>query len=424
MNTKRLFALANSLRVAPSVAKAAGVFESESYELALPNGGSEIDADGWALIAPFGEWPKTRVYREGGQVKEQQFLQVLDNESVAALLSAENGLFRKLRRATIGIPTYKGHGDLNDADPQAIPNETRKIKLGVVDQVREGARGVEAHFALDNDGADAVAAGWKYPSAFWYVLPISNSQGVIRCRPIKLISVALTQFPNISGVESLANARPTEPAVRAENQETKDQEMKSLIIGWLAAKGIVLANDANDAQVLEAIQRQATEAITATTALGNDKNTLSGQVTSLTNERNGLQTQLQQNQTALSNEQSARKAERTGRAVAVADLAIYRGIITVADRESQITALANSADFDKDATALLEKQPAHKTTRNNMAESGKQGAALDNERANALSEYDTAFKAELPNAGQDPVKAHRMVLSKYPALAAKLMPKK
>jgi len=39
-------------------------------ELFLDNS-AELDEDGWALIAPYGEHPKTRVYTEGGRVKEQ-----------------------------------------------------------------------------------------------------------------------------------------------------------------------------------------------------------------------------------------------------------------------------------------------------------------------------------------------------------------
>lgn len=220
-------------------------------------GNEEIDSDGWALIAPFGEHPKTRIYREGGQVKEQQFIQVLDNESADAMLAKENSFFRTLRRAIVGIPVYKGHGDLNDADPKAVANETRKIKLGVVDQIRKGARGIEAHFALDNDGAEAVAAGWKFPSGFWWVLPLPNSAIAnpqsaitpIRCRPFKLISVALTPYPNISGVESLANAKPD--TLTAEKQP--EQIMREQIIGLLIAKGVALPNEVTDGQLLQTL---------------------------------------------------------------------------------------------------------------------------------------------------------------------------
>jgi hypothetical protein len=226
-------------------------------QLALGNG--EIDADGWALIAPFGEHPKTRVYREDGQIKEQQFIQVLDNESADALLAKENSFFRKLRRALVGIPTFKGHGDLNDADPAAVSNEAQKIKIGVVDQVRKGERGIEAHFALDNEGAEAVEAGFKYPSAFWWVLPIANGQSdgkAIRCRPFKLISVALTPYPNISGVESLANAAPEEQSGQEKQSNDKENMLREQIIGCLIAKGVPIQNEMTDGQLLAVLANE------------------------------------------------------------------------------------------------------------------------------------------------------------------------
>lgn len=226
--------------------------QEEPFE-ALQNDSTELDADGWALIAPFGNHAKTRVYRENGLVKEQKFIQVLDNESADALVNGENSFFRKLKRALIGIPVYKGHGDLNDVDPKAVANETQKIKLGVVDQIRKSARGIEAHFALDNDGAEAVAAGWKLPSAFWLVMPIGNEGDAIRARPFKLLSVALTQFPNISGVESLANARPTAPAPIPTKQTTTYMTLKDNLIGLLIGRGVQLPADCTEQQVFNAL---------------------------------------------------------------------------------------------------------------------------------------------------------------------------
>jgi hypothetical protein len=40
-----------------------------------------LDDDGWALIAPYGDWPKTRVLRQGGRAVDQHFIQVLDNDA-------------------------------------------------------------------------------------------------------------------------------------------------------------------------------------------------------------------------------------------------------------------------------------------------------------------------------------------------------
>jgi hypothetical protein len=455
---------------------------------ALNNDATELDADGWALIAPFGNHAKTRVFRDNGLVKEQKFIQVLDHESADALVNGENSFFRKLKRALIGIPVYKGHGDLNDVDPQAVANADEKIKLGVVDKIRKAeprpgrCGGIEAHFALDNDGAEAVAAGWKLPSAFWLVMPIGHEslpdgQIAIRARPFKLLSVALTQFPNISGVESLANAgsgagilpartrlethgqdarataisgveplanqRDAGPHSGGQNaakqadrqaaggqpqQHTNDTMMKQLLIGWLAAQGIALANDATDQAVFEAFNKEMLNRSTSISALGNEKSTLNGTITTLTADRDAANKRADEADQALANEQTARsaaglaiKTERRNAATLAVELAIQRGKLTPADRETKIAALENSTAFDADVKTLTEGKAVVKTE----AVSGKQDAALGNEAAQARAAYQEAFKTELVKAGQDPIKAHNnvMKLPQFTGLAEKLEPK-
>ena len=396
-----------------------------SFE-ALANDATALDDDGWALIAPFGRHPKTRQYVEGGLAREQKFIQVLDNEAADTMVGKENSLFGKLKRALIGIPVFKGHGDLKEHDPKALANES-KIKLGVVDQVRKSDRGIEAHFALDNDGAAAVAAGWKLPSALWLVMPIGNEGDSILARPFKLISVALTQFPNISGVESLANQRDAGPHTEvqdaAKQTETTKQNntMKQLLIGWLAAQGIALANESTDQAVFDAFNKEMLTRTTSITALGNEKTTLNTTVSTLTSERDAAKKLAADSATALGNEQTARKSERKNAATFAVDLAIQRGKLTVADREGKITALENSTSFDADVKALVEGRPVIKTE----AVSGKQQAALGNEEAVLMNEYQQAFAAELIATGQNPVQAHNNVmrLPKYSGLAAKLAPK-
>jgi hypothetical protein len=471
----------------------------------LPSGpwalDNEIAADGWCLIAPFGEWPKTRRYREGGRVKEQQFIQVLDHAAADALLSKENSFFGRLKRALIGVPVFKGHGDEPEVDPQAVTQAVGKIKLGVVDQLRKGARGLEAHFALDADGAEAVRAGWKFPSGFWYVLPVANEglgsrvsglgcqatdHGAIRCRPFKLISVALTPYPNISGVESLANAAnhdvlgkvgqassltipkldrqdacstlpkvgqassltipktdrqdacPTLPnpsgaenlasaaeSISREVQPNIESDMK-LITGWLLAHGVALANadHPTEPQILEALQRLHASAAADVTALGNEKQTLSGALAALTTERDRFRRTAEETATALANEQGARSRERQGRAEATVDLAIQRGKLTVAQRDVHLTALVNSTDFDAAARALLAGPTVVKTAGQEV-QSGKQNSALSNETQQLQAEYNQAFQTELIATGQNPARAHDniMRLPKYAGLAAKLLPR-
>jgi hypothetical protein len=173
----------------------------------LGNDAATLDEDGWALIAPFGEHPKTRTVKKNGRIEEEKFIQVLDEESAGQLLSRENSLFRRIRRAVVGIPVYKGHPDLRDYSPETVAGNAKKEIIGTIDRVRKTARGIEAHFVLTPAGAEAVERqGHKYPSALWLVQPTGRRGDVVIARPFKLLSAGLTAHPNISGVESLANA--------------------------------------------------------------------------------------------------------------------------------------------------------------------------------------------------------------------------
>lgn len=242
---KKVYALANSA-------------DADGFALALDND-SAIDEDGWGLIAPFGEWPKTQQVRQNGQIINRKFIQVLDNESADAMVDQDHSFFRKigkLMRISVGIPIYKGHGDLTDVVPNAVPNTAEKIKIGVVDKIRKTARGIEAHFNLDNDGAKAVQEeDYRFPSAFWHVAKIGERDGAILAKPFKLISVALTPYPNIRGVESLANAR----SQIAPPVEQNENIMKDQLIGLLIGRGAKLPANPTNEQLMAAV-----------TALGND----------------------------------------------------------------------------------------------------------------------------------------------------------
>jgi len=377
-----------------------------------------MDQDGWALIAPFGEHPKTRFVKKNGTVQREHFIQVLDHQSADQLLSRENSLFRRIRRAVVGIPVYKGHPDLGDFSPETAAGGAKKEIIGAIDKVRKTERGLEAHFVLTPAGADAVEReGCKYPSALWYVQPVGRRGGAVLARPFKLLSAGLTAHPNITGVESLANARHAEPT--QEPPPTKEPDMK-LIAGWLLANGATFANADSPAEseVLAALQKLHASAAGEAAALGNENFTLTGENADLKARLSNLQS----NAAALESENGALKAQaaanRTGRAAAVVDLAIARGKLAVSERPARLQALENAADFEREAAALLDSAARFKTT--GSAESGK---ILSNHGAtgDAREEYCAAVERHMKESGEtDPVKAHHSVMQNHPGLAEKL----
>lgn len=363
-----------------------------------------LDNDGWALLLPYGEHPKERyAVRDGAPVLEK-FIQVVDAAAVEEVLANERGtnLFARIKRAFIRRPVFKGHPDLKLHAPETLANDGALIPMGLVDAQRKAARGLETRISLTEDGAKAVEnEGCKYLSALVLVRPTGEVRdGATVARVFKILSVGLTPTPNISGVDSLANARSNNPAASSDTNQ-KDQ-MKQLIIGWLAAMGITLANDASDQTVLDALQKAHKEKADASAALGNEKTTLAGKVTTLENEKATLTTQLAekstaltQSQTALANEQTKTKAERQGRAEAVVDLTIAQGKLAVADRATHVTTLANAADFAAEAEKLA-KLPVKFAMANSLAGDRKADANANTRSAAdqvlALANSDARYK--------------------------------
>jgi hypothetical protein len=379
-----------------------------------------------------------------GRPTEQKFIQVLDNDSADALLSKENSLFGRIKRAIVGVPVYDGHPDLKDHAPETLCNAGRKNTIGVVNKVRKGARGIEGRFSLTPEGAAAVANGSKYPSALWLVQPDGRRGDAILAKPFKLLSVGLTAYPNISGVESLANAKgagfsPTHTPAPGEEIQ-KEPAMNKLIQAWLLAQGITLANEATDQQVLEALQKHVTGKTGEVTALGNEKSTLAGKITTLESNVTALTNE----KTALANEVTGLKAqvtalgnENTGlrkcRATAVVDLVIQKGKLPVAKRDETIAALANAKggvikvdgkDVTQTDEQAFEAQAEKLLGAANIIRlptDTQSGKVLANELpvSDLRKAHLTAMEEHMEKTGEmDVVKAHEAVKAANPAMKA------
>ena len=151
--------------------------------------------------------------------------------------------------------------------------------------------------------------------------------------------------------------------------------MKQILLGWLAAQGISLANDTSDQSVLDAIQKHVSGRVTELTALSNERSTLNTRVAVLENENSNLAT-------ALANSHTELTLAKNDRAAYVVDLAIQRGILSVAERESRITALCTGADFKKDADALLKQAVKHKVAGTIPGDLGDRKAVANASMAN------------------------------------------
>jgi len=391
--------------------------EATEDSLVLVN---EISAgeDGWALLLPYGQHPNTRYILQNGQEIKQDFLQLVDEAAVDEIIANEKSLYSRLKRFFLKRPVYRGHPDFKQFVPDVIANESPLTPLGTVDDYRKSERGLEVRLGLVGTGATAVSeGGCKYTSALVSVRRTGDPvNGVIPVRVFKILSVGLTPRPNISGVDSLANAKANTPA--AKQDPKSDEQMKLQLIGWLAAQGTTLANEASDQAVLDAVQKAFSTRSTEVTTLGNEKQTLSGRVTVLEGEKVTLEAARKKAADDLVLANAAVAAERKARIEAAVDLAISQGKLAIADREARITALANSGEkFTEQLTALANSAVVHKVA---SADQGarKQDAAPNrsaSEQVLHLANSDPRYK-DIP----DYLEAQRAVLRDHPDLAQQL----
>lgn len=374
-----------------------------------------LDNDGWALLAPFGEHRKTRTIQRDGQILSETFVQVFDEAAVDAVLANENGgIFTRLKRAFIKRPIYNGHPDVRLYAPETVTLGNEKlIPLGLNQECRKTARGLEFRPLLVPDGKKAVEEdGCKFPSGLFLLTKTGKvrEDGAIEVRPFKLASIGLTAHPNISGVDSLANARANQPAASSETKT--DDTMKQLLIGWLAAQGIALANDSTDQSVFDAFNKEWLNRTTSLTALGNDKSNLTSTVTTLTTDRDAQKKRADEAALALANEQTALKAERKARLETTVDLVITQGRLALADREAKVNELVTLANDKLDAAITALKAAPVKFATVEGALASRKGEANNTTASIALG---NAIETHI-KAGKTKAQALDLVMKEQPAL--------
>ncbi|MEK9752268.1 MAG: helix-turn-helix domain-containing protein [Rhodospirillaceae bacterium] len=165
-------------------------------------------------ITPWGDFPNKvgvqRVRKEDGD----------------AMVTAFNSLRGRLARAWRGVSVFVGHPDV---DPTNYPDKRRYGKITDLQSREDGLYGL---IEMNDLGDQAMNEGhYLYCSPTWEL----KRDGRF-VRPIDLISVGLTNTPNIPG-EPWAN-----------NEAKNDTAMKDILVKLLRAAGLVAAN-ADDAAI-------------------------------------------------------------------------------------------------------------------------------------------------------------------------------
>lgn len=193
----------------------------ESRQFTAVNDFKPDDA-GWFQVAPFGNWPNIKG------------VQAFHKEDADKIVTAFNS-FRSAGQRHFGLPIYKGHPDVEPAryaDDQAY-GRIKEL------QVREGGLWGRAEFP-SQEGKDLINHG-KYDghSPCWEFVPEVKNPRIIH--PVKLVSVGLTNNPNI----------PVQPITAANSEEFMNWKNIAKIFG--------LGESATETD----IEKKATEVATA-----------------------------------------------------------------------------------------------------------------------------------------------------------------
>lgn len=299
--------------------------------------------------------------------KVQVFTRACAEEMVSALAN------EKQKDPDYGIPIYIGHPDV----PGMEANYPDKAAYAWIYNMEAGPDGLLVHPKWSDEGTTLLAnAKFRFPSPYWGCrLDKKNPQTV---SPIQLISIGLTNRPNIKAIGALVNEAPL--TTQGETQ------MKELL-----AKLFNLANDATEEQITAAAQALANEHKTA-----QDK--IKEVELALANEKNARVEDKTAADATLAQANAATTAERGARIELIANSAIAENKITVAQKSQTIADLQK--DLDGTMTKLANAQPvvAIESKTKNLGSRKAEGLsaqdnvlALVNERMTKGEDYLVAF---------------------------------
>ena len=253
----------------------------------------------------------------------------------------------RLGRLFGGSPVFVGHPD----DPKLANEYPDKKSYGWIMDMEAREDGFYLKPKWSSAGEELIAnAFYKWFSPFWGCSDIARENGKRIVAPTRLISLGLTNSPNIEGILPLANDKQSPKGV--------SKEMKEKLITLLG-----LANEATDEHILTAATALKTAKDAADLALSNEKAAKATAETALSNAKiaeTSLQTQITASASALAN-------ERKARIELVLDNAQAAGKITPAQRPQRaadLLVLSNvegGKDFDVKLVELSNAKPVMNT---------------------------------------------------------------
>lgn len=329
-----------------------------------------IGADGWAMIAPFGDFPSPALIPDGkGGMKKVPAIQRIDKAGADAMVADFHNSRRGLRKFLTGCNIYVGHPHVPGLG-KFYPDKEPK---GVFANLETRADGLYGLPVFTNEGSDLVenADPAKRLRAFSGDLGESEDCGLVDgkpCyRPTKIYSAGLTNTPHLpvhffNADDTLAEA----PNAQADKPTTKNT-MKKKLLEICTKLGIQFANEADDAQTEAAL----TEVESKVAAFANEKEALTQKVTALETDITNLTAQAAAAKTEITAAQTQFANERTERINDELALAITTGKITEAEKPTWQARLQVAAQFANERAALRALSPKIKTTSITLTRGGR-----------------------------------------------------
>lgn len=332
-----------------------------------------VDEDGWAQIAPFGDFPgMALLLDDNGGFKQELAIQRMDRKAVETMVAEFQNNRRGARKFLRSRPIYLGHPDKPGGEKRYPDKKPKGVFANVALREAEPGKskgGFYGELVLTDEGEELVATGKvRALSGRWaadeYVGEELIGGKLMKVfRPTQFLSAGLTDRPNLP-VELFNEAETTE----------RDQMPKSKVIALLASlgiltvKGATFTNEASDEDVSEGLKQLGEQAKNGKTLEGeraqfaNEKaelqgklTTAEGKVATLTTEKGTLATERDTARTQFANE---RQARITG----MLDQAIKEGRITAAERPTWEGRLKVEAQFANEAETLGKLEAKTKTT--------------------------------------------------------------
>lgn len=316
-----------------------------------------VDAE-WIKVSPFGEFPGTVPGRP----------QIFGKAEAQAMEREFESVRGKLGRLWRGVPIYIGHPDVN----REIWNDERR--LGKVVELEVRADGLWARCEWNDLGNDNLKNGyWMFPSPRW-----DAPAGGAQFKPVRLISIGLTNTPRIKDSEPVANADDAAEEIFDENNQQKNEMNRKLMIEKLG-----LVPEATDEEILAKLDEIMKVNADAAEA-----------------EKNKLSDEAAKANSGTANEEAEKQKEELKKARcevanAKVDLAIAEGKITAAERAVWVTRLSGDGR-EVEANALMNLKPSLNTKPLNL-NATHQAVTDEHGRREAIANAVQEVRSKQPN---------------------------